>query len=200
MPAEETTPPDRPEDRSASDDAVPTIEDAYEADAPPDPVVGEDDPELLSHALEPQTAVDETAEAVAAPPRVAASPAPRFADEEVAGDAEAIADEPESAGREAPPAVEVWFDRETSSRRIAVELKRIEAEVRELLEGRDTKRKRKLAGTRRWLELEEDIISWRYSDRFDEPTLTRLQRLIALRHYLFQRLRFLAGTRQTWNT
>ena len=69
-----------------------------------------------------------------------------------------------------------------------------------MLEGRDSRRKRKLGGTRRWMELEEDIIQWYYAGRFDEPTLQRLRELVSKRHYLFRRLRFIAGTRPTWNT
>lgn len=102
----------------------------------------------------------------------------------------------------APGAVKLPIDgeQECSPQRIAVELKKIEAEVRKLLEDRDPKRKRRLAGTRRWRELEEDLIALRYSNRIDEPTLETLQRLVQRRHYLFNRLRFLALTRPTWNS
>ncbi|MFH1107923.1 MAG: hypothetical protein V1790_01810 [Planctomycetota bacterium] len=89
---------------------------------------------------------------------------------------------------------------ELSPHRVAVELRRIESEVRALLEERDPKRKRKLSGTSRWQELEEDIVSWRFSGRFNEDTLRRAQELIARRHHLFNRLRFLASTRPTWNS
>ena len=92
------------------------------------------------------------------------------------------------------------WSNEKSTRALALELKRIETDVRELLSDRDTKRKRKLAGSQRWLELEEDIISWKYSGRMDSPTITRLQELIAQRNHLFTRLRFLASTRPTWNS
>ena len=83
---------------------------------------------------------------------------------------------------------------------VMVELKQIETEIRSALEDRDPKRKRKFAGTRRWLELEDDIISWRFSGRFDEEMLTLLQRLISRRHYLVRHLRFLSGTRPVWNS
>jgi len=200
MPTDEPMQPDRTDGQDTPDKEVPAIEDAYESEASSDPVVGEDDPALLTHALEPALAENGAADTA----EVASTDRPRASrpvgDEEVAGDADTIDDEPEPADQSARPAFEVWFDRDTSSRRIAVELKRLELEVRELLEGRDNKRKRKLAGSRRWLELEEDIISWRHTDRFDELTLDRLQRLIVRRHFLFHRLRFLAGTRRTWNT
>ena len=83
---------------------------------------------------------------------------------------------------------------------MALELKRIESEVRELLGERDSRRKRKLSGSRRWRELEEDILGWRFTGRFNEAALARLHRLIVRRDYLFRRLRYLAGTRPTWNT
>ena len=87
-----------------------------------------------------------------------------------------------------------------SAHKVVVELKRIETEVRALLEDRDTVRKRKLAGTRRWVELEDDLIQWRFSGRIDEPTLRRLQELVSYRHYLFHKLSFLAVTRPVWNS
>jgi len=92
------------------------------------------------------------------------------------------------------------WDRERNPLRIAFELKRIEAEVRSLLENRDPKRKRRLAGTRRWNELEEDIIAHRHTGRIDEPSLLRLSQLITRRHYLFRRLRFVSSTRPTLNS
>ena len=84
--------------------------------------------------------------------------------------------------------------------RIAVELKHIEREVRELLEDRDIKRKRKLAGTYRWLELEEDVRNLLYTGRIDMETLRRLQGLVTRRHHLFRKLKFLSGTRPVWNS
>ena len=92
------------------------------------------------------------------------------------------------------------WENELSAHRVAVELRRIESELRALLEERDPKRKRKLSGTSRWHELEDDILSWQFSGRFDDETLRRLRELIGRRHYLFHRLRFLASTRPTWNT
>lgn len=103
------------------------------------------------------------------------------------------------AGPALPPRADSW-DRECSAQRIAVELRRIESEVRRLLDDHDTKRKRKLAGTRRWNELEEDLIQWKFSGRVNEDVLRRLHSLVMQRHHLFYRLKFLAGTRPTWNT
>ncbi len=89
---------------------------------------------------------------------------------------------------------------EVSPARIGSELRRIEAEVRQILDAHDLKRKRKMAGTRRWHELEEDIIAWRFSPRIDDALLVRLRDLVARRHHVFQRLRFIASTRPTWNS
>ncbi len=95
---------------------------------------------------------------------------------------------------------EVDWASETSAQRVYLELKKVEDEVRLILEPKDPVRKRKLGGTRRWRDLEEDLLNWRFTDRFDEATLARVQALAARRHQLFQRLRFLAGTRPTWNS
>ena len=92
------------------------------------------------------------------------------------------------------------WDREVSAQRIAGELRRIEGEIRRLLEDHDTRRKRKLAGTRRWNELEEDIIQWRFSGRINDDLLRQVHTLVMRRHHLFNRLRFLATTRPTWNS
>ena len=113
-------------------------------------------------------------------------------------DAGAIPDVDENApsASSAPPK----WEYEMSAHRIAVELKRIENEVWTLLDGSDTKRKRRLAGSRRWMELEDDIRNWRYGGRFDEAVLDRLQQLVCRRNYLFTRLRFSASTRPVWNS
>ena len=92
------------------------------------------------------------------------------------------------------------WEHELSAHAIAVELRRIEADVRAILEDRDPKRKRKLSGTHRWQELEEDILSWYGSGRFDDATLGRLRNLVNRRHYLFRHMGFLASTRPTWNS
>jgi hypothetical protein len=92
------------------------------------------------------------------------------------------------------------WQHEFSGHRIAVEIARIEAEIRRIFDERDPRRKRKLNATRRWQELEEDIISLRYSGRVEEPVLRELTRLAMQRHYLFNQLRYVASTRATWNT
>lgn len=85
-------------------------------------------------------------------------------------------------------------------RTIMVELKSIEMEVRKLLEDRDTKRKRKLAGTHRWEELREDVMALRFTGRVDEGTLQRLEQLVCRRNALFSRLEYLSATRPVWNS
>jgi hypothetical protein len=92
-----------------------------------------------------------------------------------------------------------WQD-EFSGHKIAIELARIEADVRKILDERDPKRKRKFISTRRWQELEEDIIAMKFGGRMDENTLRELTRLVMQRHFLFSHLRFVAATRPTWNT
>lgn len=178
-------------------DELPAIEDAYSPNDASGQEVGEDDPDLLNssaralgdgapQADDEQSAGTPTAERVA---RVEA-------EHDEASDAGALpADEEPKIQEAATPELPNW-DRERSAHRIVVELKRIEADVRGLLENRDTKRKRKLSGTRRWLDLEEDVIAWRYAGRFDEDTLRRLQELIHRRHHLFGRLRYLTAARQ----
>jgi len=87
-----------------------------------------------------------------------------------------------------------------SAREVAVELKRVETEIRELLERGDIKRKRRYDGTRRWMELLEDVVSMRYTGPADEATLLRVRTLVARRQDLFRRLNFIVGTRHRWNT
>jgi hypothetical protein len=188
------------EDTPAPSEDAPQVEDAYAPDESTAEEVLEDEPELLDPALrsleaEPTEADVPDESAAPSPPHVTAD----TPEKDDAGDTDAIADEPEGSA-ESVTTVPADLDDEVSPRRVAVELKRVEVEVRELLEGLDGRRKRKLTGTRRWRELEEDILSWHYSGRFDEETLGRLRRLIARRHYLFRRLQFLAGTRPVWNT
>jgi len=122
------------------------------------------------------------------------------------GDADAGDSDPSSGMDSGPGALladrveTLPFDRETSTPRIASELRRIESEIRELIEERDSRRKRKFSGTRRWHELEEDILTWKFTDRFTPEQLNHVQQLVARRHHLFHRLRFLASTRPTWNS
>lgn len=89
---------------------------------------------------------------------------------------------------------------ENSYRLLTSELGIIEGQVRAILGPQDPRRKRKFAGTQRWKELEEDIQEWRFTGRYEEDSLRDLLRLIARRHYLFDRLTFLAVTRPTWNS
>ncbi len=185
---------------SPGDEETPPVEDAYQADDAAVPsTVEEDDPSLLdrgSRALEGAA----TASGGDIEVRDLSRLTPSGADSEVANDVAAGLNESSAAAT----AVHVeqtgdWED-ELSAHRVAVELRRIESDVRAIIEERDPKRKRKLSGTYRWHELEDDIITWRFSGRFDEDTLRRLQELIGRRHCLFHRLRFLASTRPTWNT
>jgi len=203
MTQDETPIPGEAEVPLEPDGALP-IEDAYWPEIVDEGAVTEDDPDLMGSAARSLEVGDEeggdTGEA--ASPAVDVSVGqPVESDDE--GDADKISEDPQSVtGRphpEPPPPAADW-GQEMSAHRIAVELKRIEAEVRGLLEGRDPRRKRKLSGSRRWREMEEDIIEWRFTSRFDEASLARLLDLAARRNYLFQRLRFVAGTRTGWNS
>ncbi len=191
---------DSPEPSPPSD-RLPADEDAYVLDDSPEEAVEEDDLQLLGPAarsLEGDAANGGATEEL--PATSTSDLAATVADKDDTSDAEAVADEPDTLTNVADkPELPDW-DNEMSAHKIAVELKRLESEIRELLVGHDTKRKRKLAGTRRWLELEEDIITWRFTGRGDEPGLIRLHDLVTRRHHLFKRLRFLAGTRPRWNT
>jgi len=195
MTAEHQDNTDLPNDIGADND-LPPIEDASALDEPVEAVV-EDDPESLAvaaRALELEAAVAGEDEA----PPAEAAPASDGYDDISDTDAIAEEDRPAPLGQ-GKTENHNWSD-EISAQKIALELKHIETEVRQRLEGRDTRRKRKLAGSRRWHELEEDIIAWRHSGKIDEPTLNRLHELVGKRHYLFRRLSFLAGTRPTWNS
>jgi hypothetical protein len=198
MSPEDATGPEHQASPPPGDD-LPVIEDAYSPDAALEEEVGEDDPQLLdstARSLEADAAETESDEQGA--PGAASEAVAKVVEQDDTSDTEAVTDEgePDAASK---PEVPKW-DRELSSQKIVVELKRIESEVRRLLEPWDSKRKRKLSGTRRWRELEEDIISWRFTSRISEPTLQRLQELVTRRHHLFRQLRFVAGTRPTWNT
>jgi hypothetical protein len=190
--------PDQSE--SPPPDELPGIEDAYSPNEASGREVGEDDPDLLdlsARALGSGASQADDEQSAAAP--AAEGVARVEAEHDDASDAGAMPSDEESKALEAAtPELPNW-DRELSAHRIVVELKRIEADVRGLLENRDTKRKRKLSGTRRWLDLEEDVIAWRYAGRFDEDTLRRLQELIHRRHYLFRRLRYLTAARPAGN-
>ena len=171
---------------------IPEIEDSNApnaADAPIEESVAEDDPELLDAATRTLDVVDDTEDGASSDGQVVS--AASLADD--SSDTDSIVDD-------AKPAVDVKeraanWSHERSAHRIAIELKHVEAEVRRLLENNDSRRKRRLAGTRRWLELEEDIIAWRFSGRPDEDTLAQVSALIAKRHYLFKQLEFLTTDR-----
>lgn len=92
------------------------------------------------------------------------------------------------------------WDGDWTPQRIDAELRALETEIRELLGERDPRRKRKLTGTRRWHELQEDLVGLHYAGQYDPPTVARIQQLVMRRHALYRRLRFLALTRPTWNT
>jgi len=179
-----------PEDNAAPTDATAPTDNAAETQTP------DDEPdEAVTHPLMGASAVeveDEPSE-----PERAVEPQPtRVAQADDTSDAGSIPDE---LGAEAAAFNGDW-QVEMSAHRIAIELKRVETRVRELLSDRDSRRKRKLAGTFRWHELEEDIIGWRADRRMAPETLEELHRLVGRRHYLFCQLRFAAGTRPTWNS
>ncbi len=179
---------------------LPEIEDANAPDAPTDTDLEEDDLELLTpdaRSLKTEASQEEVdAEDVAA----ADSHALRTAEKDDTSDTDSEGEDPATSHDPATPKPATSIDCERSARPVIIELKRIETEVRNLLGSRDTRRKRKLAGTRRWLELEEDLVAWRASGRYDGATVSRLHELVRKRHYLFNHLRFVAGTRPTWNT
>jgi len=222
IPQSDLPQPDR-EARTSADDP-PTIEDAYAAeDVAINAVVEEGDPrttDLASRSLEgPALDPDaDTLECILEPLSPAggegrvrglqdalladsAAPAPQaLSEDQGVSDMVAVSTDSAAAAPIAHPEQTGDWENELSAHRVAVELRRIESEVRALLEERDPKRKRKLSGTSHWQELEEDIVRWRFSGRFNEDALRRVQELIARRHYLFHRLRFLASTRPTWNS
>lgn len=199
MPSGETTPPGPPEEPPASEE-VPAIEDAYDPEAPETAQVTEDDPELLGSSA--RSLEDDASSGPSEEPEVSAADRPTAPTRETddVSDVASIPDEPVAGPKTASAPGSASWDDELSAHRVAVELKRIESEVRELLGERDARRKRKLSGSRRWRELEEDILAWRFTGRFNEAALARLHRLIVRRDYLFRRLRYLAGTRPIWNT
>ena len=98
--------------------------------------------------------------------KIDASPPPvaeKIRDDELPQDLPEISDEPVM-----PPAATRLhrkgdLEAELSAQAVGADLKRIEAEVRSILENRDPRRKRKLGGSFRWLELEDDVRSWRFS-------------------------------------
>lgn len=177
-----------------SEEELPPVEDAQEGEPDYAEEVGEDDADLLAPSSRTLQADDGAGE------QETSSSPPAIVEQDGSSDADAIPDDVESEKTEATKSERPGLDPALSPYRVGAELKRIEREVRSLLESRDPRRKRKLGGTRRWLELEDDLRRWRFLDRFDVTTLDQLGCLVARRHYLFQRLRFLAGTRLVWNS
>ena len=177
-------------------EASPTSDESIRNEESINPEVVEDDPQLLDASSRSLTTDEERGGE--GEDRDTSSAASIAVTRDDIGDAEAISDKDETPS--GPDRSQRDWCRERSTGALAVELKRIETEVRKLLNDRDAKRKRKLAGSRRWLELEEDLLSWQYSGRMDEESIKRLQRLVIRRNYLFNRLRFLASTRPTWNS
>jgi hypothetical protein len=135
----------------------------------------------------------------AAPPSIPVAPGGVREDEDTS-DVAYLPDVPVITSTSARERRKGDWESELSAHAIAIELRKIESEVREILEERDPKRKRKLSGTHRWQELEDDILSWYGGGRFDDDTLGRLRDLVSRRHYLFRHLNFLAFTRPTWNS
>lgn len=176
-------------DATPEREQVPDIEDAYTPEVASDQPIGEDDPELLtpkSRSLEARSDESEGTDST--------QPVSAKATADDTSDTDAVVDDDEGTEAGVRERLSDWTV-EKSAHRIAVELKRVESEVRRLLEDRDTRRKRRLAGTRRWHELEDDIIAWQFKGRFDQPTLHRLRELVAKRHYLFKRLGFVVTAR-----
>ncbi len=198
--------PDEVPDTSQTDSQsfandLPAIEDANTPPEPQEGVVADDDPTLLdsaSKALEGDEGRPESDDKV--PSEAAGTLPAENGDSDGISDTASIPDESRATQETTEPQKPADWSSELSAHKVVVELKRIEAEIRTMIEARDTKRKRKLSGTRRWLELEEDLITWSHAGRIDEETLHRVRNLIGKRHHLFGRLRFLAGTRPTWNT
>lgn len=192
------TPDDQPS--PGSEDEVPAIEDAYEAEAIAEAAPPEDDPAMLDTAARRLDGDNGEAAGMVS----SEDPAVHLRSEEDVSDAAGIDEDPlrslDEGARTDEERLSPIRTLELASHRIGVELKRIESRVRELLEGRDSKRKRRLSGTARWLELQEDVLALRYSGRVDETALAEVSQLIARRQYLFTQLRFLSSTRPAWNT
>lgn len=164
-----------------------------------DSLLEDDDPALLDaarHSLDDDGVVAEPVDVEAA----AISTAVEETADEAIGAVDDAEDAPSKAPQRASEATHLGSDPLAASTRIAAELRRIEEDVRRMLDIVDAKRKRKLSGTRRWLELEEDLIAWCHSGRISDGDFVQLRQLIARRHHLFRQLSFLAGTRSTWNT
>lgn len=194
---------DPTEDDFAASDDLPGLEDAFEPESALGDAVLEDAAEEMPlemgarslHGTEaPVPFTDDVSAALAGEVGRGATGL-----EDAGSDAAIVGEEPEPVVVSRRHRLGDW-ESELSAHAVGIELKRIEDEVRAILEERDPRRKRKLNGTSRWQELEDDLISWRFSGRFSEDALRRLSELIARRHHLFRHLRFLASTRPTWNS
>lgn len=201
----ELNPRDEPQTNASND--VPRIEDAAEPEEVPAIGSPDDEAEAAALSLEARTLDGGVIEAAPLEPVYAESagatvPAPtrRHAYDDGTSDTGRITDEPAPAGFISARFRKGDWEHEFSAHKIAAELSRIEIEVRQLIEDCDPKRKRKFTGTRRWHELEEDLLSLRFTGRMDEDSLRRVFEHIARRHFLFGQLRFVASTRPIWNT
>jgi len=181
-------------------DPAPTDPDAASEDGDREQAAGQDDAGAIND--EPTPATPSATEPEQSDDRPALATAYDDVDDETgpAGDTDSIDDSGVEARSSDETGAKPDWEHETSVKHIAVELKHIEKEVRKILDSLDTRRKRRLTGTRRWLDLEEDMINWQFGGKFDAKTLARLRELITQRNHLFTRLKFLAGTRPTWNT
>lgn len=194
-------PRDEPQTNASNDES--RIEDAAESEEAP--AFGSPDDEAEAAALSLEARALDGGAIEAAPSESAGTEPPqasarRLAYDDGTSDTGHITDEPAPAGAISSRFRKGEWEHEFSAHRIAAELGRIEIEVRRLIEDCDPKRKRRFTGTRRWHELEEDLLSLRFTGRVDEDTLCRVFEHIARRHYLFGQLRFVASTRPTWNS
>lgn len=155
-----------------------------------------EDPPPAAPALGPRGRSAEAAQSGAAPLNATGGqPAVEEAveDEVVTGAGSAPADDSTVSGPDS------WSPA-AGPRDLAAELRRIEARIRILTERIDNKRKRRLDGTRRWLDLHDELSALRFTGALSEADIQTLLSLIARRQRIFRRLNFAAGTRPTWNS
>ena len=201
--SDDLTTPDPEDSQEAASPAGDDIPNNSDGDFDLESCVLEDDPNLLdatARSLEGGAPNDDNDSAESESESDSDTETVAVADADDSSDAASVADQLDPTGESSEKSLTPDQKVQESAHKVAVELKRIETEVRKLLENRDTRRKRKFAGSHRWAELEDDILNWRYSGRMDESTLQLLQRLICRRHYLFHELSFLASTRPVWNS
>jgi len=184
-----------------SDDPQPSADHPVHAHNPPlsEEEAGSPLEEAKAAAMSIEVRALDGAEYEGAPEAGVAPPSATYADQPVA----AAAHRHLGGDMVVPPSTRFRkgeWEHEFSGHKIAVEITRIENEVRKIFDERDPKRKRKLNGLRRWQELEEDVISLKFTGRMDESALRELTRLAAQHKFLTDQLRFVASTRATWNT